>query len=79
MRGEQILVVGLLVLVRSLTEGLVPACRLEYLLNLRADLDQRRLALFPTGGWQCAEDGREAMRVTARDVVTDGNFVNPPA
>jgi len=30
-------------------------------------------------GRQCAENGRETMRVAAGNVVTNGNLVNPPA
>jgi hypothetical protein len=33
---------------------------------------------FPTGRWQCVENGREAMWVAAGNVMTDGNLVNPP-
>jgi hypothetical protein len=30
-------------------------------------------------GRQCTENGRETMRVSAGNVVTNGNLVNPPA
>lgn len=53
-----------------------PPCRADCMVE-RSDFGASES--FPAVRWQCVEDDREAMRVAAGDVVTNGNLMNPPA
>ncbi|MER5432338.1 Tn3 family transposase [Streptomyces sp. NPDC002588] len=62
-------------------EGLLASVDgLRFVVPKRTMMPGRRRSTASGGvARQCAENGREAKRVAAGDVVTNGNLVNPPA